>query len=72
MTKITGRLENWTIQKYPQGEIYWGNIYGDIKGRFADGDYIHTSLITKRDEQIIHTLNSTYELGKPSGIWPDA
>lgn len=67
---ITGRLENWTIQKYPQGVIYWGNIYGDTKDRFYDGQYIHTSLVTSRDGQIIHTLNSTYELGKPSGIWP--
>lgn len=72
MSEITGKLENWWIQKYPQGEIYWGNIYNDAKGRFRDGIYIHTSLILKRENQIIYTLNSVYELGKPSGRWPNA
>lgn len=64
MEQITGRLENWTIQKYPEGEIYWGSIYGDNKGRFLDGTFIHTSLVTSRAGDLIHTLNSTYILGK--------
>ena len=71
MKQITGKLERWRIQRYPQGVIYWGFIYGDTKGRFRDGAYIHTSLVEKREEQTIYTLNSVYELGKPSGEWPE-
>lgn len=44
--------------------IIWGRVYGDIRGRFRNGDLIHTSLIVSFDEttQIVTTLNSTYRI----------
>lgn len=72
MTRVTARLENWRIEKTRYGQIYWGNVYGDAKGRFYDGQHIHTSLVVKREGQVIYTLNSVYQLGRPNGEWPDA
>ena len=59
----TAKLENWIIQKYGDKEICWGNVYNDQKGRFKDGSLIRTSIIEKREGNIITTLNSSYELG---------
>lgn len=72
--EITGRLENWTYDKLYN--VVWGHIYDDTRGRFADGERIHTSDIPStrhngRDASqfvegsIISTLNSHYLLGKP-------
>lgn len=69
-TRVTGRLEGWVVdQTYP---VVWGRIFGDTKGRFPDGTFIHTSVVTALYEgatlvegQIIETLNSAYLLGKP-------
>ncbi len=72
MQEIIGRLENWEIEKTRYGQIYWGNVYDDVRNRFYDGCYIHTSLVERREGQLIYTLNSVYELGKPSGEWPNA
>ena len=71
MNDITGRLENWRIQKVGKEIIYWGDIYSDSKMRFKDGARIHTSLVLRRDEDIIYTLTSIYKLGEPSGKWPE-
>ena len=56
-----GTLENW----YKRGEVYCGQIYGDTKGRFQDGEMIHTSRVVSRDDYTIRTLNSIYTLGDP-------
>lgn len=76
MTKkleITGRLENWYFD--PIFDIIWGNLYDDSKGRFYDGQWIHTSSIPKLKElrpkfrkgYKVRTLNSIYLLGKKRG-----
>ncbi len=61
---VTGRLENW----YRDMGSYWGEVYGDIHNRFPAGTHIHTSYVADpkfNKGDIIHTLNSTYELGEP-------
>ncbi|QJA43140.1 hypothetical protein [Phaeobacter phage MD18] len=61
---IDGELRNFSeglrtaSGKYP----LWGNIYGDVKGRFADGTLIRTSAIVKIEDGIALTLNSAYRL----------
>lgn len=44
--------------------VYWGRIYGDKKGRFNDGDSIHTSRVISKDYyqgyQVVNTRNSKY------------
>ncbi len=71
-SEITGTLENWKYD--PLLHVIWGNCYGDIRSRFVDGTYIHTSHITTNHRKgfkdnppnegdIIHTLNSYYKLG---------
>lgn len=39
-----------------------GNILGDRKCRFDDGDRVTTSRVVKQDGHIIHTQNSVYRL----------
>lgn len=60
--EIHGTLERWAEDK--KYNVIWGFIYGDTKGRFRDGTWIHTSNIVERKGKIIKTLNSTYKLGK--------
>lgn len=62
---IDGELRN--VVKYPSTRdpsafVLYGDIYGDRKGRFADGTNIHTSLIVKIDGDVALTLNSAYRL----------
>ena len=61
--EITGRLENWVKDRI--FKIYWGNIYGDVRGRFVDGTRIHTSDVEYVKDNKVYTLNSIYELGEP-------
>ena len=46
--------------------VVWGYIWGDSKGRFRDGTWIHTSVVTNAKPgdkpAVIETLNSTYEV----------
>lgn len=71
---ITGTVENWHVEKWHSSSEYviWGNIYGDTKGRFAEGTHIHTSALppgldTKNLKQgdVVHTHYSAYKLGVP-------
>lgn len=39
-----------------------GYIYGDKKGRFADGTFVFTSTITDQGEDFVQTRNSRYRL----------
>lgn len=50
----TAKLKNVTVQ--PSGRAF-GQIYGDTKGRFPDGEWVSTSPVQK-----IVTLNSEYEI----------
>lgn len=65
----TARLENW---EYDKGwYVFKGYIFDDVHMRFPNGSYIHTSHCVEPDAKegdIIHTLNSTYLLGKPTSI----
>lgn len=69
MAEIIGRLENWVY--YPGSHMICGNIYNDVKNRFDDGVYIHTSelRISKKAAlelkagDVVITRNSKYLLG---------
>lgn len=41
---------------------YAGNIYGDRKGRFTDGTYVHTSPAVSVEGDILTTRNTVYKL----------
>jgi len=66
--KVTGRLEGWVVQY----GVVWGHVYEDIRGRFSDGMWIHTSaLLSPREKDLREgvvaiTRNSSYLLGKKS------
>lgn len=49
--------------------VFWGEIYGDKKGRYPDGTRIHTSVVTyihtnskTGKVDYIETLNSAYTI----------
>jgi hypothetical protein len=70
MSEITGRLENWV----PQFNILWGHVHDDVRKRFEDGTWIHTSSIFNvnlkdlKEGDVVQTLNSSYLLGKRGKI----
>ncbi len=55
------RIENWV----KVGNVIYGEIFEDSKGRFKDGDGIVTSKLVSVDGDVAKTLNSTYKLGVP-------
>ena len=62
------RLENWAF--VPQMGYLVGDVYGDEKGRFVDGCFIHTSQVKQNPETfkegvVVKTKYSTYILGVP-------
>lgn len=59
-------LREWEITREDDYVIVRGYIYNDIKKRFEDGTYIHTSMVLKADfvSGIIETRNSVYHLEK--------
>lgn len=70
VTRVTGRLEKWRVQEEEGVDemVVWGDVYDDIRCRFRDGEYIHTSGTPRRELKtgdIIVTRNSSYVLGKP-------
>jgi hypothetical protein len=65
MTELTGILRNAVRLK--KGEdvrapCLAGNVYGDSKGRFRDGDWITTSTIMKEDGDDFQTRYSAYRV----------
>ncbi len=68
-TKITGYLENWYYDE--MNHVIWGHLVGDIRKRWHDGAYIHTSNLRLskdkakdlQDGDTVHTMNSIYILG---------
>ena len=61
----TNLLKKWRIVTiYGNKVVAIGNIYNDIKKRFADGTEIRTSTILQADfiNGVIETKNSIYHL----------
>ena len=61
----TNYLKNWYFERRTDGNVVlMGNIYNDIKCRFADGTPIHTSRVLKADfvNGVVETRNSVYHL----------
>ena len=59
------------IQKTDKGGYYCvGYIYGDTKGRFRDGELIHTTKVEEIDLRSgsIATLNSIYKIASEAEI----
>lgn len=69
---ITAELRAWHPQKTESFMIYWGDIYGDTKCRWEDGETIHTSAVLSYEETsdafIVTTRNSIYELKKDQSL----
>lgn len=63
-TEVNGVLRDWYLAPCMSGHLANGNIYGDTKGRFPDGMFIHTSLILSGPDEngVIVTRNSSYRL----------
>ena len=72
------RLENWSLiytidNPFQAPELHpvlvQGQVYNDI--RFFDGTFITPSMIKSfdRENRILITQNTTYELGEPSPIY---
>jgi hypothetical protein len=67
----TGRLENWYKGNTRSTGTFrlLGEVYDDVRERFVDGAFIHTSDIVNTDQcfeegSVIKTHFSTYLLGK--------
>ena len=58
MKSVTAKLKN----AYRIGNVYSGNIYGDTRGRFPDGELVRTSAVQSVDGNIVTTANSVYEV----------
>jgi hypothetical protein len=71
---IDGELRDAERQRLPAKPnglnfLLWGRIYGDRKGRFADGTMIYTSRVTREDAgDYFLTRNSAYHVTS----WRDA
>lgn len=61
MKMIDARIENWVRV----GDVIYGEIYEDSKGRFVDGEGIVTSRIVSVDNDTVQTVNTLYKLGTP-------
>lgn len=67
----TAILKNWIEAPLSSGLVFIGEIYGDVKKKFKDGDQIRTSLVVDKHEEkdengfvrhYVQTLNSVYLL----------
>lgn len=64
-------LEDWSPMRTGDYTILRGEIKGDEKARFRDGDYIRTSAVVEGElceGNIIETRNTKYLLGKRAGV----
>lgn len=61
MKMTDARVENWVRV----GDVIYGEIYEDSKGRFVDGEGIVTSRIVSVDNDTVQTVNTLYKLGTP-------
>lgn len=64
-----GTLNNWSKDVLPSGVcIVWGDLDHDERGRFFDGEHIHTSVTPNtpmKEGDTIETAYSRYTLGVP-------
>jgi len=73
-TVPTGKLDNWYKCTAIEGKLFlYGNVSADVRERFVDGTFIHTSFITDKDQtfeegSIVKTTYSTYLLGKERSL----
>jgi len=72
--EIVGTLRNArrvSASEDLRGPCLHGQVYGDTKGRFRDGDYITTSTIMSEDGDVFKTRYSAYKVehweGEPAG-----
>ena len=42
--------------------VIYGDVYGDIRGRFVDGQNIRTSIVMHEEDGMVRTLNSLYRI----------
>ncbi len=61
---VTGRLENWRRLPTAIGDIVFGDVFEDAKGRFPDGSTIRTSPVVSTTGDLLFTTYSIYRLGK--------
>lgn len=47
--RFTGIIRNWVEDPYYK--CVWGEVFGDIHGRFADGKRIHTSRVKELNRE---------------------
>jgi len=74
--EITGTLVNWYAEDVGLGAVRLsGNIFNDSKGRFSDGEFIHTSIFatdrnpkTYKKGDVVNTRFSAYRLGAPRAM----
>ena len=61
---ITAELKDAFKQYLPDDSyIIWGKIHNDSKGRFKNGDFVHTStVISYLGNDLYKTLNSVYKV----------
>lgn len=59
--QITGKLYNARIVDRFDNQVLSGDCYGDVHGRFSDGERITTSYLVMVDGNVAHTRNSVYE-----------
>ena len=63
--EITATLRN-AVRSPRRGSdgayVIYGDVYGDIRGRFVDGQNIRTSLVTQEWDGHVRTLNSLYRI----------
>lgn len=62
MSNITGRLRNASRINTSHGTYVRGEVYGDTKGRFVDGEVIRTSVVVTIEGNVVLTRNSIYEV----------
>lgn len=55
-------LRDWAYTENMGIGQYHGYIYGDKKGRFEDGTYVHTSKVIELSGDIVQTQYSKYKL----------
>lgn len=81
-SNITAEIRAYTKHEYPEGVVYWGNIYGDTKERRSrSGHYPHgwpdnrqmrTSLVQHEEDMgdyiLVTTRNSVYKLMKDQSL----
>lgn len=67
---IDAEIRNATIEDWGGHRVIIGAIYNDTKGRFRDGDVIHTSAIVEElPEGVYRTRNSAYKVALKPPAW---